>query len=254
MMQNIKCTIAYDGSTFSGSQIQPNDRTVQGEVEKVLQKMHKGKQIRIYPSGRTDAGVHALGQVFHFKTELMIPEAGWYKAFQSLLPSDIQIKQVCFVEEDFHARFSAVDKEYRYIVLNTAEPDVFRRHFVHHSSINYDIDKMRAASGILQGEHDFTSFASTKSTATGDKIRTVYEITCDKVNSEIHFSVRGSGFLQHMVRIIVGTLLEVGCGKIPVNELAPILAAKDRQAAGITIPPEGLYLWNVNYAKETDNA
>lgn len=253
-MQNIKCTIAYDGSTFSGSQIQPRNRTVQGEVEQVLQKIHKGQQIRIYPSGRTDTGVHALGQVFHFKTALTIPEAGWYKALQSLLPSDIQIKQVCFVEETFHARFSAIGKEYRYIVLNTDEPNLFRRNFTHHSSLMYDIEKMQAACKILEGEHDFTSFASTKSTATGDKIRIIYAITCQKVNNEIRFSVRGSGFLQHMVRIIVGTLLDIGCGNIPVDVLPNILQAKDRQYAGVTIPPEGLYLWKVNYANEIDNA
>ncbi|HLQ95191.1 MAG TPA: tRNA pseudouridine(38-40) synthase TruA [Pseudogracilibacillus sp.] len=252
-MQNIKCTIAYDGSTFSGSQIQPQARTVQGEVEKVLKKMHKDKPIRIYPSGRTDAGVHALGQVFHFKTDLTIPETGWHKALQSLLPRDIQIKQVRFVEDTFHARFSALDKEYRYIVLNTEEPDLFRRNFTYHSAFTYDIEKMQAACKVLEGEHDFTSFASTKSTVTGDKIRTIYEISCHRINKEVRFSVRGSGFLQHMVRIIVGTLLDIGCGNIPADELTHILEAKDREKAGITIPPEGLYLWEVNYEKETDN-
>src|SRR5699024_6138354 len=126
-MQKMKCTIAYDGSNFSGFQIQPNKRTIQGEVEHVLMKMHKGKSIRIYSSGRTDTGVHAMAQVFHFETPLDVHASGWRRAMQTMLPSDIQVHQVERVDIAFHARFDAVEKEYRYFVLNRKQPDVFRR-------------------------------------------------------------------------------------------------------------------------------
>lgn len=247
MMQKIKCTIAYDGSGFSGYQYQQKGRTVQGEIEKALQKIHKGKAVRIQSSGRTDTGVHALAQVFHFETTLKIQPYGWYRALKTLLPDDVELKNIVPVEHSFHARYDAVEKEYRYFVLNRKHPDIFRRHYVYHSSKVYDVKKMQEACKLFEGTHDFTSFSSAKSTVKGSKIRTLYTVQCERIGEEIQFIIRGNGFLRHMVRIIVGALLEVGHGDLELAELKRILQEKDRQKAGITIPSEGLYLWNVTY-------
>src|SRR5699024_6864979 len=172
-MQKVKCTIAYDGSGFSGYQIQPRKRTVQGEIEKALQKIHKGEAIRIHSSGRTDTGVHAMAQVFHFETDLTIQPDGWYHALQTLFPDDIELKNVEIAESSFHARFDATEKEYRYFVLNSPQRDIFRRHYVYHSSAEYDVRKMQEACKLLEGTHDFTSFSSAKSTVKGSKVRTL---------------------------------------------------------------------------------
>lgn len=246
-MKRIKCTIAYDGSRFSGFQIQPNERTVQGNLEQALSKVHKGENIRLHPSGRTDAGVHAVNQVFHFDTELDIPSEGWKRALQSILPTDIQIKEITLVDADFHARYSAIEKEYRYFVLNRTESDLFRRNYVHHSAASYDMNEIQQACNVFEGTHDFTSFSSAKSTAKGSKVRTLSHVSCSVDGDMIEFVLRGKGFLQHMVRIIVGALLEAGEGKRTANELSTILEKQDRTNSGVTIPPEGLYLWEVTY-------
>lgn len=247
MMQKIKCTIAYDGSGFSGYQIQPKKRTVQGEIEKAMQKIHKGEPIRITASGRTDTGVHAMAQVFHFETNLDIQPTAWKRALQTLIPDDIEIKKVELVDDTFHARFDAIEKEYRYFVLNSDKRDVFRRNYIYYFPGNYNLGNMLEACRILEGTHNFTSFSSARSTVKGSKVRTLYKVSCEEVADEIHFVIRGNGFLQHMVRIIVGAILEVGLGKLDVVELKRILEKKDRREAGVTLPSQGLYLWNVKY-------
>src|SRR5699024_4029805 len=146
-------------------QIQPNKRTVQGELEQALAKMHKGNGVRIQASGRTDAGVHAVGQVFHFDTERTLPPHKWKRALQCLLPADIQVMLTANAEEDFHAQYSAIEKEYRYFVLNRPEPDIFRRQYIYHSPATYDLEKIQQACRVFAGTHDFTTFASAKSTA-----------------------------------------------------------------------------------------
>lgn len=246
-MNKIKCVLAYDGSGFSGFQIQPKKRTVQGEIEKALTKIHKGQQIRIYPSGRTDTGVHAIGQVFHFESELMLDQAAWKRALSAILPADIYIKETTIADSSFHARFDATEKEYRYFVLNREEPDIFKRNYVYHSSAVYNMDVIREACELFLGTHDFTSFSSARSTVKGSKVRTIYKLDCAKQGEMIQFTIRGSGFLQHMVRIIVGAILEAGQGERSIEELAMILQQKDRTMAGVTIPPQGLYLWEVAY-------
>ena len=251
-MKRVKCTIAYDGSNFSGFQIQPNKRTVQGELEKALAKMHQGKKVRLHASGRTDAGVHAVGQVLHFDTALTLPPHKWKRALESLLPADIQVMLTENAEEDFHARFSAIEKEYRYFVLNRPEPDIFRRQYIYHSPYKVNMEQMQQACQVFEGTHDFTTFASAKSTAKGCKVRTLSEVSCNKQGDIIEFVLRGNGFLQHMVRIIVGALLETGTGRRTPNELAEILAKQDRRYAGKTIPSEGLYLWKVSYDKQPE--
>lgn len=246
-MQKLKCTIAYDGSGFSGFQIQPNQRTVQGEVEHALKKMHKGENIRIHSSGRTDAGVHAMAQVFHFETPLSIEPAAWRNALQTLVPDDIDIRSIEVVPKAFHARFDAVAKEYRYFVLNTPERDLFQRHYAYFSNAAYAVEQMQQACSVFEGTHDFTSFSSAKSTVKGSKVRTMYQVECFRDEPYICFILRGTGFLQHMVRIMVGALLEVGRGEKTVTDIERILQEKNRIEAGVTIPPEGLYLWEVTY-------
>ncbi|NSL52559.1 tRNA pseudouridine(38-40) synthase TruA [Calidifontibacillus erzurumensis] len=245
-MKRLKCTIEYDGTNFSGFQIQPNGRTIQGDFEKVLKTIHKGMDIRIYSSGRTDAGVHARGQVIHFDSPLVIPTERWERALNALLPNDIAVKTVEEVDPDFHARFQVRKKEYRYFLLTQKTRDVFSRNYSYHFPYPLDLERMRAGAGYLTGTHDFTSFCSAK-TEIEDKIRTIEEIDIIEDGQKIVFRFIGNGFLYNMVRIIVGTLLQVGQGKLEPIDIKFILEKKDRTLAGETAPPHGLYLWQVWY-------
>lgn len=246
-MKKLKCTITYDGTNFSGSQIQPNKRTVQREIENVLTKMHKGNEKRIVLSGRTDAGVHARGQVFHVETDLTIPIENWKKAMNAQLPDDIYVHKVEYVKPSFHARYDAKEKEYRYFVLNSSEPDLFQRNFTYFDPFPFDLKAIKEACKLLEGTHDFTSFSSARSTVKGSKVRTLYEVSCLKEHDKIVFTLRGNGFLYNMVRIIVGALLDVGKGILNPSDIEEILQKKDRSFAGKTMPPQGLFLWKVTY-------
>lgn len=245
-MVRLKAVIAYDGTAFAGYQVQPGQRTVQGEIEKVLEKMHKGSFIRISGSGRTDAGVHAVGQVIHFDSPLNIPIENWSKALGALLPNDISIIKIEQVLDDFHARFDAIRKEYHYRILNRNLPDVFRRQYTYHIPYELDLDEMREAATHLVGTHDFTSFCAS-GTHVIDKVRTIYSLDVESQGDEVVIKAVGSGFLYQMVRIIVGNLLEVGKGKATTGDILGILEAKDRRQAFATAPPQGLYLWAVGY-------
>ncbi|MGG5254638.1 tRNA pseudouridine(38-40) synthase TruA [Neobacillus sp. SM06] len=247
-MQRYKCIISYDGTTFAGYQGQPNKRTVQGEIEAVLAKIHKGKEIRIHASGRTDAGVHAKGQVIHFDSPLAIPETRWALAMNSQLPNDISILSVEKADANFHARFDAIGKEYRYFVLHTKGRDPFLRNYAYWYPHPLNIEAMIAGSKHLIGTHDFTSFCSAK-TEVEDKVRTIRGIDLSQENHLLVFHFKGNGFLYNMVRILVGTLLEVGAGERQPQDIAEILAQKDRTVAGKTAPARGLYLWKVDYQK-----
>jgi tRNA pseudouridine38-40 synthase len=245
-MKRFKCVISYDGSNFSGYQVQPNARTVQLELENTLRKMHKGDIIKVFASGRTDATVHAVGQVIHFDSPLSLPAESWKKALNSLLPNDIQVLEVVKVDDSFHARFDVLKKEYRYKVLVAPEKDVFKRQFSYHFPYPLDLSLVEEASQYLKGTHDFTSFCSAK-TEVEDKIRTIYELDYIKQGDELVFRFVGNGFLYNMVRILVGTLLDVGQKKIIPTEVKRILEQKNRAFAGKTAPGHGLYLWKVYY-------
>lgn len=245
-MFRYKCVIAYDGSRFSGYQIQPEGRTVQGVLESTLQKIHKGEMIKVTGSGRTDAGVHAQGQVIHFDSPLHIPVEKWPTVLNGVLPNDIAIKQVLKVDNDFHARFSVTQKEYRYKIYTGATRDPFKQKFYYHYPYPLDIQEIKAASEYLLGTHDFTSFCSAK-TEVVDKVRTISEFSYMQEDDELIFTFIGNGFLYNMVRILVGTLLEIGNGKIAADQIPVILEAKNRASAGKTAPAEGLYLWKVYY-------
>lgn len=245
-MQRLKCTMAYDGTDFFGYQIQPNNRTVQEEVEKALKKLHKGKEVKIFASGRTDAGVHAKGQVFHFDTHLDIPAEKWPIALNSMLTNDVAILDAEKVENEFHARFDVKGKEYRYYINPSTKRDPFNRNYSASFPYPVDVVAIQEAMKSLIGTHDFTSFCSAK-TEVEDKVRTIYELELIEENGLLVFRFVGSGFLYNMVRIITGTLLEVGTGNRMSNCISEIIGKRDRTLAGKTAPAQGLYLWKVNY-------
>jgi tRNA pseudouridine38-40 synthase len=245
-MQRYKCTVSYDGTGFFGYQVQPNKRTVQSELEEALLKLHKGKEVKVTASGRTDAGVHAKGQVIHFDTDLEIPDDRWPVALNSLLPDDISIVSAEKAVDSFHARFDAAGKEYRYFLYLSKQRDPFSRHYAYQFPYQVDVEQMREAGRLLLGTHDFTSFCSAK-TEMEDKVRTIKEITINQEGDMISFRFIGNGFLYNMVRILVGTLLEIGSGDRNVEEIPELLRKKDRRLAGKTAPAHGLYLWKVFY-------
>ncbi|TCI20358.1 tRNA pseudouridine(38-40) synthase TruA [Exiguobacterium sp. SL-10] len=244
-MKRIKLTIAYDGTNYAGYQVQPNGNTIQAEVEAVLARMHS-QTVKVVASGRTDARVHARGQVLHFDTHLAMPADRFVKALNAMLPDDILVRSAEEVDASFHARYGAKRKEYRYFFRSDADP--FRRH--HAVTVTYKLDheRMRQALRTLVGTHDFTSFSVTKAEVE-DRVRTIYEAELVEAGDEMYVRFVGSGFLYNQVRIMVGTLLEVGRGKYEPADVSRMLASKDRRSAGITAPPHGLYLWNVNYEK-----
>ncbi|MBS4216534.1 MULTISPECIES: tRNA pseudouridine(38-40) synthase TruA [Neobacillus] len=245
-MQRYKAIIAYDGTEFFGYQVQPKGRTVQAELEAALAKIHKGVSVKVTASGRTDAGVHAKGQVIHFDSPLAIPEDRWGVAFNSLLPEDLAVLSVKKADNAFHARFDAAGKEYRYQLQLSGFRDPFQRNYVYRYPYALNLETMREASRYLLGTHDFTSFCAAK-TEVQDKVRTIKEIDFLLDGNLLTIRFVGNGFLYNMVRILVGTLLAVGSGDLSPEEIPSILEKKDRSAAGKTAPARGLYLWEVFY-------
>lgn len=246
-MHTIKCTIQYDGANFSGFQIQPDKRTIQGELERALTKLHKGKAIEVHASGRTDRGVHAVGQVIHFQSPNDLAPRNWKQALNTYVPDDVYVTTVEKMPAHFHSRYHAVEKEYRYKVYQGKEYDVFKQLYTHYVPYPLDLAKIEEACTYLQGEHDFTTFSSARDTTKGSKVRTLTDVSCRQEGDELVFAFRGDGYLYNMVRIMIGTLLDVGRGKRDPASIPALFAAKDRQLAGATAPAEGLYLWEVTY-------
>ncbi len=245
-MRTIKLLIEYDGKHYSGWQRQPHQPTIQGIIEEKWKEI-TGERVHLIGSGRTDAGVHAIGQVAHFKTQSLLPLQAIQKAFNHLLPPDILIKGVEEVEPDFHARKSAKRKVYEYRILNTPLPSVFHHGYVWHIPQPLDWEKVKQATEILIGVHDFSSFRST-GTSTRTAVREVYRAEWRRSKSGlVRFEIEANGFLKQMVRAIVGTLVEVGRGKIGVKDFEAILEARDRRQAGPTAPACGLFLKEVKY-------
>ncbi|MDN4493990.1 tRNA pseudouridine(38-40) synthase TruA [Ureibacillus aquaedulcis] len=246
-MRRLKATISYDGTLFAGYQVQPGERTVQLEIENVLTKMHKGEKVKITASGRTDARVHATGQVIHFDTSLSIPVDRYQKALNVQLPRDIRVLAVEEVAADFHARYSVSGKQYRYIWNCEEVESPFRRHYtVETNGMKPNIQNMQAAARYIIGTHDFSCFCAAN-TSVVDKVRTVHSLDISWQGEELHMVIEGNGFLYNMVRIIAGTLWEVGIGKREVQDLEGIVASLDRGRAGKTAPAHGLYLEKVFY-------
>ncbi|MCI5775185.1 MAG: tRNA pseudouridine(38-40) synthase TruA [Aerococcus sp.] len=246
--QRFKVTVAYDGTPYAGFQIQPKLKTVQGEIENALTKMSKGYTIPIIASGRTDSGVHALGQVIHFDYPSDIAARSMQKALNSLLPESIRITHCEKVSADFHARYDVKSKRYRYRVNFGEVVMPFDRQYILHHPYHTDVARILQALPVIIGTHDFSSFCSTKTDKT-DKVRTITEASFDYEPAtqigEFHFT--GDGFLYNMVRILVGTSLQIGDGIRPIDNLQYLLDVKDRTKAGPTAPAHGLFLEQVRY-------
>lgn len=245
-MRNLKITLAYDGTDFCGWQIQPNQPTIQGLIETVLTEI-EGAAVTIQGSGRTDAGVHAFGQVASFSLKNPIPPENLRKAMNRLLPDTVRVLFVKEVPEDFHARHSARAKTYEYRIWRgeICPPNLSR--FVHPFPYPLDEANMQQAAGRFAGTHDFRSLAANDGQPLQSAVRTIFSSTLEREGEQLTYRVRGSGFLYHMVRNTVGTLIEVGRGNLSPDDIDRILDAKDRSAAGPTAPARGLFLVSVEY-------
>ena len=244
-MRNIKLVIEYDGSGFNGWQKQPNKLNIQGEIESVIENITKEK-IELVASGRTDAGVHAIGQVANFKTNSNIPIEKIPIAINSQVKNSIRIKSAEEVDERFHSRYNCKRKTYRYIIDNSKYGSSIFRNMTYHMPIKLNINEMQKAVKYFEGEHDFKAFKSS-GTSSKSSIRTIYEAKVIEKNEYIILELTGNGFLYNMVRIIAGTLVDVGLEKLKAKDIPVILEKKDRQKAGKTLPPQGLFLVKVEY-------
>lgn len=228
-----------------GWQKQPNKLNIQGEIEQAISSL-TGEEIDLIGSGRTDAGVHALGQVANFKTNSKIPIEKMAVAINSKLKKSIIIKKAEEVDERFHSRYNAKNKTYRYIINNSEYGSAIYRDLEYHFPIKLDVGKMKRAAKYFEGEHDFSGFKAS-GTSAKNSVRTIYKAEVKENGERILIELTGNGFLYNMVRIISGTLLEVGLGKIEADNIPDIIESKDRQNAGKTLPAHGLYLVEVKY-------
>lgn len=238
-------TVQYNGTRFQGWQRQPDVPTIQGTIEAVLSQL-LDQEINIFGSGRTDAGVHALGQTFHFDVEKEIADLGKFRyAVNRLLNRDIHLVEIVSVNDSFHARLSAKAKTYQYII-NTGEDDPFNIDFKYFYPRNLDIEAMIKGAGLFYGRHDFRNFTSKEEDEQGF-VREIYDIHVLTPKDHVIFEIQGSGFMRYMVRMIVGTLLEIGMGRFSVDETARLLDNPERDFVNYKAPPNGLYLVKVDY-------
>ena len=248
MVKRVKLIVAYDGTAYCGWQLQPNGRTIEGELNQALSSLLQ-EDIHVIGASRTDSGVHALCNIAVFDTQTRIPAEKISYALNQRLPEDIRIKKSCEVAADFHPRHCSSRKTYEYRIYQDSFPEPVRRLYTHFTYVPLDMDRMREGAAWLIGEHDFKSFCSAAAVVE-TMVRTILSINIEKQGKEIVISVCGTGFLYNMVRIIVGTLMEVGRGSYPPEHVREILEAKDRQAAGPTAPACGLTLVNYTFASE----
>ena len=244
-MKRVKLTVAYDGTNYCGWQVQPNGITVQEVLNQCLSEF-TGENIETIGASRTDAGVHALGNVAVFDTEMRMPGDKFSFALNQRLPEDIRIQKSEEVDADFHPRYVKSQKTYEYRILNCRFPIPTERFYSHFTYIPLDVDKMKEAASYLIGEHDFKSFCGTGAQVK-TTVRTVKEIQIEKSGDRITIRITGEGFLYHMVRIIAGTLMDIGGGLYPPEKMKEILEAKDRKKAGPTAPARGLTLMKIQY-------
>lgn len=244
-MKRVMLTVAYDGTNYHGWQIQPNVETIESELNKALSELTK-EEIKVIGASRTDTGVHALGNIAVFDTQAKMPAEKFSYALNQRLPEDIRIQKSQEVPLDFHPRHQNSRKTYEYKILNCEFPQPVYRLYSYFTYAKLDLDAMKKAAGYLEGEHDFKSFCSA-ATVAETTVRTIYRITIDKTGSMISIKVTGSGFLYNMVRIIAGTLMEVGKGSLLPEDIPAIIAAMDRSKAGPTAPACGLTLYRYEY-------
>jgi tRNA pseudouridine38-40 synthase len=247
-----KLVIAYDGKAYQGWQVQKIGTGVQEKLEAAFAKIFPGVK-RVHSSSRTDTGVHALGMVAHVdmpRTELKMPVARLALALNAFLPDDIRVLSAVRAPAGFHARFDATGKQYRYFVWNHPAMNPLLQNRAWHFPVKLDLPKMRAAAKLFLGKHDFRCFAGTRSYEMESNVRTLTRCDLKKSGPQITFIIEGDGFLYKMCRGIVGTLVQVGQGKIPLAKVADILASRDRRVAGMTAPAHGLVLWKVFYQRQ----
>ena len=250
-MRNLKMIVSYDGAEFSGWQVQPNAITVQGTVASVIGRI-TGEKVLPQGSGRTDAGVHALAQVMTFVTQSSVPTGNFLKAMNDILPTAVRVLEVTEVPPDFHARHSARAKTYRYRIYREAICPPFLARYVWHFPYPLAEEAMARAAALVVGEHDFTSFAAVdpergREDLPTSNVRNIFSSSWERLEEEFVYTVRGSGFLHHMVRNLVGTFILVGKRTLQVEDVTRILEARNRSAAGATAPANGLYLVGVEY-------
>lgn len=243
VMARIKCIASYDGSKFYGFQIQQDKRTVQGEIQKALKNITQ-ENIVIHASGRTDAKVHAKGQVFHFDTDKQLDSNRWMMALKHFLPNDIYIRSCTIENEDFHSRYSAIKKEYCYY-LNIGEYSPFETNYIYQYNRTLDVSKMNEAAKIFVGKHDFASYCAYDQY--GNTIRTIYEFEVTVDNNIVEFKVCGNGFRRYMVRHLVGALIQIGAGRFSIEEAKVRLESKGEKHILFKAKPQGLYLCKVEY-------
>lgn len=257
MARNLKLTLAYDGHDFAGWQVQPDHVSVQGTLVSAFEHL-TGEKTLPQGSGRTDAGVHALAQTASVTIESPIPAQNLLRALNNVLPRSIRVLAVDEMPPDFHARWSAIAKTYRYHIYRGAICSPFQARYVYHHPYPLDESRMIAAAGLVEGKHDFTSFAavdpekrkapeSGKEGIARDNVRTIFQSAWQRQGDELVYTVRGNGFLHHMVRNLVGNFLMVGKGSLKVEDLRRILELRDRSAAAATAPASGLFLVSVEY-------
>lgn len=245
-MRNLKLILTYDGTRYRGWQrLSGEENTIQRKLETTLSRI-LGEPVEVSGSGRTDAGAHALGQVASFHCQNPMPCPALLEALRSYLPEDIGVLSCEEAAPRFHARLNATGKTYLYRVWNSPEPCVFDRRYVYRMEEPLDLSAMERAASMLLGTHDFLSFCSNKHFKKSS-LRTISSLTIRRQGPEVRFTVTGDGFLYNMVRILVGTLLEVGTGRRSPEEIPQILAARNRAAAGYTVPAAGLFLTEVTY-------
>jgi len=251
-MRNLKLTLSYDGAEFSGWQVQPDTNTVQGTLASAIGRI-TGEKVLPQGSGRTDAGVHALAQVVTFVTESSVPTDNFVKALNDILPASVRVLEVAEMPAEFHARHSARAKTYRYRIYRGAIcPPFLARYVWHYPYRLQEEEAIMQAAGLVLGEHDFTSFAAVdpergREDKPACNVRTIFSSLWTRAGAELIYEVRGSGFLHHMVRNLVGTFILIGRGTLQVEDVTRILAECNRSAAGATAPASGLYLVNVEY-------
>lgn len=249
-MRRIKLIVAYDGTEYSGWQIQPEAPTIEMYLDKAIREL-TGENVHVTGASRTDAGVHAYGNVAVFDTESTIPGDRFTFALNRFLPDSIVIQDSWEVSGDFHPRHCNTRKTYEYRILNTTVPMPQKRNFTWHVTGSIDIEKMKEAAAYIVGEHDFKSFCCVRTQAEST-VRTIYSLEVLQEGSEIIIRIKGNGFLYNMVRIITGTLIQVGKGRFKPEYVKQMLEAKDRTVAGQTAPPQGLTLVGIEYVDNDD--
>ena len=244
-MRNIKLTIEYDGKDFNGWQKQPTKLNIQGEIERAIETI-TGEEVDLTASGRTDAGVHAIAQVANFKTNSNLPVEKFAIAINSKLKKSIRIQKSEEVEERFHSRYNCKQKTYRYVINNGEQGSAIYRNLEYFVPTKLNVNEMKKAVKYFEGEHDFKGFKAS-GTSSKSSVRTIYKTSIREDGDRIIIELTGNGFLYNMVRIISGTLVDVGLGKIEAEEIPEIIDSKDRTRAGKTLPPYALYLVKVEY-------